>query len=365
MQRRSFLNKLLGTTAITAISGALSAYAQTQQHKEHNKAEQKNSPVAPSIHTSPRIQWRCAKLTEGHFTIQVFAADTIVPALQVLDAVESNVVEMGHTSSAYYFHRNAAICFDSTLPFGLTSRQQNAWMLYGPGKKMMRDFFREHFGIVNFLGGNSNAQMGGWFHKEIKSLNDLKGLRYRIAGLGGLALSKLGVITRQIPAAEIYTAFEHHTIDAAEWIGPHDDERLGLHKVAPFYYYPGWWEGGSQFSFYIQAKQWDKLPAHYQAAIETASLYAHTHMMAQYDALNPIALARLLQKGVKLREFPKDVMQAAFQTCQDMYADEATKNPAFKEIYEEWKIFRNNEIAWFQIAEKQFELFNFAHHLKE
>jgi TRAP-type mannitol/chloroaromatic compound transport system substrate-binding protein len=184
-----------------------------------------------------------------------------------MDAVPAGTVEMGHTASYYYFGKDPAFAFDRVVPFGLNSRQQTAWFDQSGGKALLRDFFKD-YGIVNFMGGNTGAQMGGWFRREVKTVQDLNGLKMRIGGFAGRVMQKLGLVLQQIASGDIYPALEKGTIDAAEWIGPYDNEKLGFNKVAPFYYTPGWWEPGLQVSFYIGIKEWEKLPKEYQYAIE-------------------------------------------------------------------------------------------------
>ena len=379
MQRRSFLLK----ASAVAATGALAACG--KEDKPAAPAAGASAPAAPAvIGSNPAVEWRLAssfpksldtifgagellatrvrELTDGKFNIKVFAAGEVVPGLQVLDAVQNNTVQIGHTAGYYYFGKNPTLCFDTTIPFGLTARQQNAWMLQGNGMKLMREFFKE-YNVVNFLGGNTNAQMGGWFRKEIKTVADLQGLKYRIAGFAGVVLSRLGVVPQQIAGGDIYPALEKGTIDAAEWVGPYDDEKLGFYKVAPYYYYPGWWEGSAQLSFYASATEFEKLPALYKRALETATFEAHTNMMAKYDTVNPQALARLLENGVKLRPFSKEIMEACFKATQDAYAEESAKNPSFKKIFDDWRVFRNNEAAWFNVAEQAFAQFSYARKL--
>ncbi len=306
---------------------------------------------------------RVKELTDGKFNIRPYAAPELVPFNAVLDAVKDGTVEMGHTASYYYYGKDATFAFDCAVPFGLTSRQQTAWMMHGNGMKLMREFFAEH-NVVNFLGGNTGTQMGGWFRKEIKSVEDLKGLKFRVGGFAGKVLAKLGVVPVQVAGGEIYTSLEKGSIDAAEWVGPYDDEKLGFNKVAKVYHYPGWWEGGAQLSFYVGKKEWDKLPKLYQAAIETASLEAHVNMQAKYDARNPSALARLNQSKILLRPFPQPVMEACFKAAQEVFSEEAENNPKFKKIYTDWAAFRQNQTTWFSFAENTFSRFNSTHKLK-
>jgi len=302
---------------------------------------------------------RLDQITGGKFQIRVFAGGEIVPGLQVLDAVQNATVECGHSASYYYVGKNKTFAFDCAIPFGLTSRMQNAWMYHGGGLQLMREFFKE-YNIVNFPGGNTGTQMGGWFRKEIKKLSDLKGIKMRIPGIGGEVMSKLGVIPQTLAGGDIYPALESGAIDATEWIGPYDDEKLGFFKVAKNYYYPAWWEGSTQLSFYVNSKKWAELPPAYQAAFEAAAAEANVGMQALYDVKNPAALGRLVREGVKLHPFPQELMVAARKAAFEIYDAEAAKNPAFKKVYTEWKKFRDNEIQWFRVAEVSYENFLYS-----
>ncbi len=293
---------------------------------------------------------RVSDLTDGKFQIRVFAAGEIVPGLQVLDAVQNNTVEIGQTASYYYTGKNKAFAFDTAMPFGLTARQQNAWLYSGGGLKLMREFFKD-YNIINFPAGNTGTQMGGWYRMEIKSLADLKGKKLRIPGMGGEIMAKLGAVPQSLAGADIYPALEKGTIDATEWVGPYDDEKLGFSKVAKFYYYPGFWEPSAMLSIYVNHNEWNKLPKSYQTAIEVAAAEANVTMQADYDAKSPEALAKILKQGVKVKRYPKDVMDAAQKAAFAMYEEEAAKNPKFKRIYVEWKKFRDQENSWFRLAE--------------
>jgi TRAP-type mannitol/chloroaromatic compound transport system substrate-binding protein len=268
----------------------------------------------------------------------------------VLDAVQAGTVEMGHTASYYYFGKDPSFAFDCAVPFGLNSRQQTAWFDQGGGKQLLREFFKE-YGVVNFMGGNTGTQMGGWFRKEVNTVQDLNGLKMRIGGFAGRVMQRLGLVPQQIAGGDIYPALEKGTIDAAEWVGPYDDEKLGFYKVAPNYYSPGWWEAGPQMSFYVGIKEWEKLPKDFQAALEAATYEAHITMQAEYDARNPAALARLLKNGVKLRGFSKEIMEACHKAANEVMEEEASKNAKFKKIYDPWKRFRQDQNQWFSVAE--------------
>jgi TRAP-type mannitol/chloroaromatic compound transport system substrate-binding protein len=296
---------------------------------------------------------RLDQITGGKFKIRVFAAGEIVPGLQVLDAVQNATVECGHTAGYYYVGKNMALAFDTATPFGMSARQQNAWMDVGGGRQLLNDVLKD-YNTLMLPCGNTGTQMGGWFRKEIKRLSDLKGLKMRIPGLGGTVMAKLGAVPQTLAGGDIYPALEKGAIDATEWVGPYDDEKLGFYKIAKHYYYPGWWEGGVQLSLYVNTKKWAELPPAYQGAFECAAAEANAHMLAEYDSKNPPALARLVKEGVKLHPYPKEILDAAHKAAIAIYEEESAKNPAFKRIYTEWKRFRDNSNQWLKVAEKSF-----------
>jgi len=348
MQRRSFLKNAAVGASVGAI--AAPALAQTMPTVNWRLASSFPKSLDTIFGAADVFTKRVSALTNGKFNIRSFAGGEIVPALQVMDAVQAGTVEIGHSASYYYFGKDPTFAFDCAVPFGLTSRQQTAWFDQGGGRQLTREFFKE-YGIMNFMGGNTGTQMGGWFRKEVKSVADLQGLKMRVGGFAGRVMQKLGLVPQQIAGGDIYPALEKGTIDAAEWVGPYDDEKLGFFKVAPFYYAPGWWEAGPQLSFYVGIKEWEKLPKEYQSALEVASYEAHVVMQAEYDARNPAALARLLKNGVKLRTFSKEIMDACYKAANETMEEEASKNAKFKKIYEPWKNFRNDQNQWASVAE--------------
>lgn len=303
------------------------------------------------------IARRVGELTNGQFQISVHAAGEIVPPLAVLDSVSNNTVECGHTAAYYYIGKNASLAFDTTIPFGLNARSHFAWMHQGGGLALLRDLYKG-FNIINFPAGNTGAQMGGWFRAPVKSLQDVKGLRMRIPGWGGRIFAELGVVPQSIAGGDIYPALERGTIDASEWVGPYDDEKLGLYKVAKFYHYPGWWEPCGQLTFYVNNGEWAKLPKAYQSAIETASAEAYADSLATYDARNPAALRRLLSAGVKLQRFPNDVIDAAIKKTDELLEAEAAKDPVFKALLTSYREFANLQTAWQNIGELAMETAN-------
>lgn len=356
MQRRKFLaGAALGGVGVAA-SFPAPAIAQSAPEIRWRIASSFPKSLDTIFGGAEVISKRVAELTDNKFQMRVFAAGEIVPGLQVLDAVQAGTVEAGHTVSYYYVGKDPTFAFDACMPFGLNVRQQNSWMRLGGGLELMRDFYKD-YNIVHFPAGNTGTQMGGWFRKEIKTVQDLSGLKFRIAGIAGQILTKLGVVPQQIAGGDIYPALEKGTIDAAEWVGPYDDEKLGFNKVAKYYYYPGWWEGGPQVSFQINKAQWESLPKAYQAAIETACSDATLWMLAKYDTQNPPALRRLVASGTQLRAFPKAVMEACFNAANEVYDGIAATNPKFKKVYEPWKKYRDEQLLWFRVAEGTFDSF--------
>jgi TRAP-type mannitol/chloroaromatic compound transport system substrate-binding protein len=361
MKRRAFL-KSAATTAVAAPAAAvIAAPAIAQSQPEISWRLQSSFPKALDtiFGAADLISSRVAAATDGKFQIRAFAAGEIVPGLQVLDAVQDGTVECGHTASYYYVGKDPTFAFDTALPFGLNGRQQNAWMLHGGGLELMRELFKS-YNCINFPAGNTGTQMGGWFRKEINTVEDLSGLKFRIGGYAGQVVSKLGVVPQQIAGGDIYPALEKGTIDAAEWVGPYDDEKLGFHKVAQHYYYPGWWEGGPMLSLLVNIAQWESLPKSYQAVLEAAAAEANVWMVAKYDALNMPALRRLVQGGTILKPYSKEIMEACYTAANQLYDETAASNANFKKVYDAWKPFRDDINLWFRVAENSFDNFVLA-----
>ncbi len=352
VDRRKFLKITGNGTVAAAASAALAAPAIAQGAPEIRWRLTSSFPKSlDTIHGASDVFARAvAEMTDNRFQIQVFAPGEIVPGLQAADAVTNGTVEMCHTASYYYWGKDPTFAFATAVPFGLNARMQNAWMYEGGGIDLMNAFYRK-YQIFALPGGNTGAQMGGWFRKEINTPEDLKGLKMRIGGFGGAVLSKLGAVPQQIAGGDIYPALEKGTIDATEWVGPYDDEKLGFHKVAKHYYYPGWWEGQAMLHFFINAGKWNELPKTYQAIVKAASQTANTIMLARYDAQNPAALRRLAQAGAILKPFSEPILDACFKAANEVYADLSSKNEDFKRTFEALKAVRRDNYLWFQLAE--------------
>ena len=372
MKRRNFLT---GATAGTATTVAIAACGQSTTTS--------TTSGAPAVQTDDTraVEWRMAssytpsldtvyggseifiervkELTDDKFQITLSAAGELVPGLEVLDAVQQGTAQAGHTNSYYYRGKNEALAFDTAVPFGFNYRQQNAWLYQGGGLELVHELLAD-FNVISFPGGNTGTQMGGWWKQAINSVADLQGLNMRIPGLGGLVMERLGVNVQNLAGGEIFQALQLGTIDAAEYVGPYDDEKLGLFKAAQIYYYPGWWEPGSQYSFYFNLDAWNDLPASYQQALKTAASEAHANIMATYDALNPGALVSLQEQGVELRRFSDEIMAAAETAAFELYEELAAENASYRKVFDAWSAFRKISNRWFSTSELGFTDFVFA-----
>lgn len=323
--------------------------------------------------SSPRIRWRCASsfpksldtlhggmtfiakrvsdMTDGKFRIRGYEGGELVPGLQVLDAVQQGTVQCGYTAGYYYVGKNPALGFSTGVPFGLSSTEHISWLFHGGGMKLIRDVY-DDFGVTNFPAATTGGQMGGWFKKEVNKASDLKGLKIRIPGLGGQVMKRMGANAQVLPGGEIYLALDRGSIDAAEWVGPYDDEKLGLYKAAKYYYYPGWWEPNAAIDFLVNNKEFKKLPKAYQEILAAACAEAYGNVLAEYDAKNQAALQRLRKQGTQLRRYSNDIMKAAYASTQALHKDNSAKSKTYKKIYQQWNDFRRNVRAWHNINEK-------------
>ena len=352
MERRKFI-KHAGLAGILAAGVAPAAHAQGASIR-WRLASSFPKALDTIFGASEVFARKVKEMSGGKFEISVHAGGELMPAFGVVDGVQQGTVECAHTAAYYFYGKDEAFSLDCAIPFGLNSRQMTAWMYEGNGMKLLREFYK-NYNIVNFPMGNTGAQMGGWFRKPIKSLKDMKGLKMRISNLAGAVASRLGVVPQSLPGDEVYQALEKGTIDAAEWVGPYDDLKLGFYKVAKNYLYPAWWEGGPQLSLYVNNKAYDALTPEYKAMLECAAAIAHTDMQAKYDAKNPKALKELVGNGVNLHRMPKDAMDAAYKATQEVYAELSAKNPNWKKIYEDYAAFGREEHQWFRFAEGSFD----------
>ncbi len=352
MERRAFINHA-GLAGVLA-AGAAPAIVHAQTQLRWRLASSFPKSLDTIFGAADVFTKKIHEMSGGKFQISVHAGGELMPPFGVVDGVQSGTVEMAHTAPYYFVGKDETFAIGCTIPFGLNSRQMSAWMYEGNGLKLMREFYAK-YNIINFPGGNTGAQMGGWYRKPIKSLADLKGLKMRTAGFAGKVMERMGVVPQALPGGEIYQALEKGVLDAAEWVGPYDDQKLGFYKVAPYYHFPGWWEGGPQLDFFINQKAWDSLNNEYKAMVEAAASHAHTEMQARYDARNPLALKQLVAAKTELVQFPKPVMDAAFKHSMDIYSELNEKNPAWRKVYADYAKFRADQNLWFRFTEATFD----------
>jgi TRAP-type mannitol/chloroaromatic compound transport system substrate-binding protein len=370
MQRRDFLRGAaagvvggLGLTlgACTASTAAPAATEAPAQAAEMPVVEWRMGTSWPvSLDTiyggATVLAERLSELTDGKFKITTFPAGELYPGLEVLQNVQQGTTEAGHTAMYYYVGLNPTWAIATALPFGLTAQQQNSWLYHGGGEAAINKLGAE-YGVTCFAAGNTGTQMGGFFRKEITSTADLQGLKMRIPGLGGRVMERLGVVPQTLPAGEIFQSLSTGAIDAAEFVGPYDDEKLGMPDAAQYYYAPGWWEPGPSLHAVVNNEAWAKLPAAYQRFFRVAAWESNANMLAKYDALNNDALERIAAKGIQLRNYPDEVLQAAQKAAFEIYAEFSASTPIFKETFDSWNAFRKKMVLWTQVNELPFSVF--------
>jgi TRAP-type mannitol/chloroaromatic compound transport system substrate-binding protein len=358
MDRRSFIKKVGVAGVGGAAATVLAAPALAQSNPKINWRLASSFPKSlDTIYGGAEVLSKyVSEATDGNFQIQVFAAGELVPGLQAADAAAAGTVEAAHTVSYYYWGKDPVWALGAAVPFALNARGMNAWQYHGGGIDMFNEFLATQ-GLIGFPGGNTGVQMGGWFRKEIKTVADLSGLKMRIGGFAGKVVEKLGVVPQQIAGGDIYPSLEKGTIDAAEWVGPYDDEKLGFYKVAPYYYYPGWWEGGPTVHALFNKAAFDGLPKPYQSLLRTACQATDANMLQKYDYLNPTAIKRLVAAGAKLSPFSQEILSACFDAANEVYAEMEASNPTFKKIWESIKAFRGEYYLNAQIAEYNYDTF--------
>ncbi|HHY56152.1 MAG TPA: TRAP transporter substrate-binding protein DctP [Chloroflexi bacterium] len=374
MNRREFLTSVATKAAGGAVIGLAAgcSFSATPAAQEVQQAAAQDTAL-PELKWEMATSWTPAvdilfgtaqlftetvkTLTGGKFQITARAAGELAPGTQVLDVVQQGAVPIGHTASYYYIGKTPATAFGTTLPFGLTAQQQNAWLYAGGGMEVMQQLYADKFNVIPFAAGNTGMQMGGWFRKELNTVADLQGLKMRIAGLGGQVMAKLGVNVQVLPAGEIFQALQTGAVDAAEWVGPYDDEKLGLNTVANFYYRPGWWEPGSSLEVNVNLDEWKKLPELYQVALSTAAAQANLVMLSRYEAANDAALRRLVDGGTQVREYSTEILTAAYNAWLELADELSAKDADFKAIYEQWNGFRQTIYNWNKTNEFSFTSF--------
>ncbi len=354
MKRRDFLK--VTATGAAAAAVASPAIAQSSPELKWRMTSSFPKSLDTIYGGGEYFAKQVAEMTDNKFQIQVFQAGEIVPGLQAFDATAKNTVEMSHTVSYYYVGKDPTFAIFASVPFGLNTRQQNSWLMQGGGNELANDFFKS-YGVISIPCGNTGCQMGGWFRKEIKTVADLSGLKMRIGGIAGQVLQKVGVVPQQLAGSDIYPSLEKGTIDAAEWVGPYDDEKLGFQKVAKYYYYPGWWEGGPSVHAFCNLEKWNSLPKNYQAVLQNAGNATTMWMNARYDMQNPAALKRLVASGSQLRPFTTEVMEACLKATNELWVEISAKNANFKKVIDAMQAYRSDEYLWWQVAEYTYDSF--------
>jgi TRAP-type mannitol/chloroaromatic compound transport system substrate-binding protein len=354
LKRRDFLKT--GVLAAAVMPVAMPAVAQSLPEVKWRLTSSFPKSLDTIYGTAQQFAKLMLEATDGKFQVQTFAAGELVPGLQALDAVTTGTVECAHTPTYFYIGKDPTLGLGTGIPFGLNARQQHSWWHFGGGAEIVNASLAR-FNAYGLPCGNSGCQMGGFFRKELQSVDDLKGLKFRIGGMGGQVLAKLGVVPQQIAGGDVYPALERGTIDAAEFVGPYDDEKLGFHRVAKYYYYPGFWEGGAMLHLVINQEAWNKLPKVYQAIVAQACESANNWMLAKYDAVNPPALKRLIAAGTELRPFPQSIMEASLRAANEYYAELSTKSETFKKGYDSMVAFRGENLLWWQVAELSYDTF--------
>jgi len=357
IKRRDFIKKAgtgaAGVAALGACSGGESASAGGAQAggidgpRVNWRLATSFPPSLDILHgAGVRVARRVEELTGGNFTMRVYAANEIVPALQVMDGVMQGTVHCGVSPGYYYIGKNPALAFDTAIPFGLTTRQQYAWMMHGGGLELINAIY-DDFGVISFPCNSTGGQMGGWFREPVNSLAELAGLRFRIPGIGGAVMSRLGVTVQNLGAPEIYPALERGAIDATEWVGPYDDEKLGFYQVAKNYYYPGWWEPGVTMGLLINQEAYNELPEAYQQVLQAVAGETFADRLAAYDNANPLALQRLVNDhGVVVREYPQDIMDAARRESNAYMEEQSADDATFRTVWESYRTFRDAQWSY-------------------
>jgi TRAP-type mannitol/chloroaromatic compound transport system substrate-binding protein len=293
-------------------------------------------------------------LTDGRFEIQWFGPGEIVPPLAIADAVSGGTVEIGQTASFYYTGKDPTYALASGLPFGMNVRGHAAWLVNGGGGELLDAFFRTQ-NIHALFAGNTGAQAAGWFRKEIKSMDDFRGLKMRIAGLAGQVFAAAGGVPQQIAPGDIYAALERGSIDGTKFTSPIDDEKLGFVRVAPYYYWPGWNDAGVAVHMFVNRQKWEELPKAYQAALRAAAAQAGEWMQTKYDAENPRALRRIIAAGAQLRFLPNDVIDELSKAAQSIWTELAHKHQSFRPVYDSYAAAVRDQYFWWQISELNYD----------
>ena len=365
MKRRNLVTSLIPGMALAAIATVLTGCSKPEQAV--TSAETTAQPEAqtyewklvtswpknfPGLGMGPeRFSNLVDQMSNGRLKVKVYGANELVPALEVFDAVSNGTAQMGHSGAYYWKGKEVSAQFFAAVPFGLNAQEMSSWVHYGGGQALWDEAYR-NFNIKPFPGGNSGVQMAGWFNKEINSVDDLKGLKMRIPGMGGEILKRLGGEPVTIPGSELYTALQTGIIDATEWVGPYNDLTFGLHKVASYYYYPGWHEPGTMLEFTVNLDAWNALPADLQAIVSTATRAINQDMLDEYTARNNAALKQLVSEhGVQVKRLPDDVLKELKTVADQVTSEVADSSDLAKRVYDSFNAFREQSMEYHDISE--------------
>ena len=351
MERRKFISGAAATGAVAAASTFPSpAISQGIKEMKLVMTWPKNSPGLGT--SAQRVADRITAMTEGKLRVKVFGAGELVPAFESFDAVSSGNAEMYHAAEYYWQGKAPAYAFFTAVPFGLTGLETHGWILYGGGQQLW-DELAADFNLKPFVGASTGTQMGGWYRKEIQSIEDYKGLKFRMPGIGGEVLRKLGAAVINLPVAEIFPSLQSGAIDGTEWVGPWHDLAFGFYKVTKFYYYPGFHEPGTCASMAVNKKFYDGLPKSQQLAIQVA-IEAEAHIQgAEFNARNLGSLNKLItEHGVQLKRFSDDMLRKFGTVSGQVVAEVGNKDPMAKRVYESFLDYRKHAITWAKIGEQ-------------
>ena len=352
MKRRQFIR---GAGAATVAAGAMIAAPAVAAPQFKWKMVTTWPKNFPGLGTGAnRLAEMINAMSNGRIQVKVYGAGELVGALEIFDAVSRGTAEMGHGAAYYWKGKSTAAQFFASVPFGMTAQEMNSWLYHGGGMELWEEVY-DKFGLVPGAAGNTGVRMGGWFNKEINSVDDLKGLKMRIPGLGGEVLKRAGGTPVLLPGGEIFSSLQSGTIDATEWVGPYNDMAFGLHKAAKYYYYPGWHEPGSTLECFINKEAFQALPEDLQVIVRSALRVANQDMLAEFTMKNNQALDQLVNKhGVELRNFPDDVLLKLRTLSDEVVAEEAQKDEISRKVYESFTAFRDQVQQWTAVSEQAY-----------
>lgn len=353
MKRRDFL-KGVGAGSVAA-GGMLAAPVVAAKAKYQWKMVTTWPKNFPGLGTGANhLAELINEMSGGRIEVKVYGAKELVPAFEIFDAVSRGTAEMGHGAAYYWKGKSEAAQFFAAVPFGLTAQEMNSWLYHGGGMELWREVYAP-FGLIPAAAANTGVQMGGWFNKQINSVDDLKGLKMRIPGLGGEVLQRLGGTPVSLPGGEIFPSLKSGAIDATEWVGPYNDLAFGLHKAAKYYYYPGWHEPGTTLESFINKKAFEALPQDLQSIVLNACKVANGDVLAELTARNNEALQTLIHKHkVELRKFPDEVLRQLKKVSDEVVAEIANKDALSKKVYQSFRRFRDQVSQWHDVSERAY-----------